>query len=94
MANDDGVAAFVGAAAHAADGDATAGISDDALAQVMTAAARLYAARAEATGAYPAPIIGSEISTTAVLTVISEMVRVIDVNLFDVSMWHARQGRR
>jgi hypothetical protein len=65
-------------------------LSDQDLALVMTAAVRLYAARSEARGAFPAPLIAEKVTATEVATAVSEMVRVADLNMFDLSMWHGR----
>ena len=67
----------------------TAGeIADEDLAKVMTAAVRLYAARAEARDRCPAVLQESEVTATDVAIVASEMIRAVDINLFDLSMWH------
>jgi hypothetical protein len=55
----------------------------------MTAAVRLYAARSERTGEFPPPI-AADLSATEVVTVVSEMIRAVNLNLFDLSMWHGR----
>ena len=68
-------------------------LSDDDLAAVMTAAVRLYAARAEAREALPPPLVASQVTATDVVVTVSEMVRVADINMFDLSMWHSRQRR-
>lgn len=68
-------------------------LSDDDLAAVMTAAVRLYAARGEARDVFPPPLIASQVTATEVVIAASEMVRVADINMFDLSMWHSRQRR-
>ena len=60
----------------------------------MTAAVRLYAARAEARDTFPPPLVGGQVTATDVATVVSEMVRVADLNMFDLSMWHGRNRGR
>ncbi len=67
-------------------------LTDEELMAAMTAAVRLYAARAEALERFAPPIDKSKVMPTEALRAISEMIRTIDVNMFDVSMWHARQG--
>ena len=70
------------------------GLSDEDIAQVMTAAVRLYAARAEARDEYPPPLVAEKVTATDVAITVSEMVRVADLNMFDLSMWHGRgRGR-
>lgn len=84
------VAQFVNLAeqdlAHPAKGD----LSDADLAAVMTAAVRLYALRCEVRDTFPAPLIAERVTATDVATVVSEMIRVADLNMFDLSMWHGR----
>ncbi len=65
-------------------------LSDAELASAMTAAVRLYAARAEARGTFPPPLDRNHVTATDVIVVVSEMMRVADINSFDVSMWHGR----
>jgi hypothetical protein len=67
-----------------------AAVPDQDLAEVLTAAVRFYAAKAEATGALPAPLAADRITPTEVVTMVSEMIRAADLNLFDVSMWYRR----
>jgi hypothetical protein len=56
----------------------------------MTAAVRLYASRCEVRAAFPAPLIAEKVTATDVATVVSEMIRAADLNMFDLSMWHGR----
>ena len=65
-------------------------MTDQQLAEVMTAAVQLYAARSERRATFPAPLIAGKVTATDVATVVSEMVRVVDLNMFDLSMWHGR----
>ena len=65
-------------------------LADDDLAKVMTAAVRLYAARTEARDRYPSPLQTGELMATDVAIAVSEMIRAVDMNLFDLSMWHGR----
>jgi hypothetical protein len=65
-------------------------ISDAALEAVMTAAVKLYAARAELRQDLPPPLSEREVTPTEVVVVASEMIRVVDLNPFDLSMWYRR----
>lgn len=65
-------------------------LSHDQLAAVMTAAVRLYAARGDALASFPPPLQREKVTATDVLVVTCEMIRVADVNLFDLSMWYSR----
>jgi hypothetical protein len=88
---DNGVAAFVTAARSAAENVDKGTVSEHELAQVMTEAVKLYARRCEMTGTYPPPVFGDQATATEVLTVVSEMIRTVDLNMFDLSMWYRRQ---
>lgn len=72
-----------------ASGDFRA-VSDADLECVMTAAVKLYVAKAEASGAYPAPITADQVTPTEIVTVVSEILRAAGLNLFDLSMWFRR----
>ena len=65
-----------------ADGD-HASISDSELEAVLTAAVKLYAARAELRQELPPPLTEKEVTPTEVVVVASEMIRVVDLNPFD-----------
>ncbi len=39
---------------------------------------------------FPAPLIAEKVTATDVAITVSEMVRVADLNMFDLSMWHGR----
>lgn len=85
---------FVGLAARDLAVPAEGALSDAELADVMTAAVRLYAARAEARDAFPPPLNAGEVTATDVVIAVSEMVRVADINTFDLSMWMSRPRGR
>lgn len=86
-----GVAEFVSLAERDLADPNGGALTDDDITTVLTAAVRLYAARAEARDAFPAPLIAERVTATEVATVVSEMVRVADINMFDLSMWHGRR---
>ncbi len=65
-------------------------VTDQELAAVLTAAVRLYVLRCEVRDTFPAPLIAEKVTATDVATVVSEMIRVADLNMFDLSMWHGR----
>jgi hypothetical protein len=64
--------------------------SNTDLERVMTAAVKLYVAKAEGTGVYPPPVAAERVTPTEVVTVVSEMIRAAGLNLFDLSMWFRR----
>jgi len=84
------VTEFVRLAEHDLASPENGALTDQDLADVMTAVVRLYAARAEARDVFPAPLVAGQVTATDVATVTSEMVRVVDINMFDLSMWHGR----
>jgi hypothetical protein len=84
------VAQFVDLAEQDLAHPAHGALTDADLAAVLTAAVRLYALRCEVRDKYPAPLIAEKVTATEVATVVSEMVRVADLNMFDLSMWHGR----
>ncbi len=65
-------------------------ITDAQLAAAMSAAVKLYASRCEASASFPPPLNRQSVTATDVLVAVCEMIRVADVNLFDLSMWHGR----
>lgn len=65
-------------------------IPDDALRRVMVAAIRLYAAKAEGTGAEIPPFDKHDVTATEAVTAVCAMIRAVDLNLFDVAMWFRR----
>jgi hypothetical protein len=65
-------------------------ISDADLERILTAAVKLYVAKAEESGAYPPPVTADQVTPTEVVTVVSEMIRTAGLNLFDLSMWFRR----
>jgi hypothetical protein len=82
------------APAHAAAHGVAAADSSSAEADLratMTNAVKAYAALVEAspTGA-PAPIDPDAVTATEVVIVVSEMLRSMNLNLFDVAMWFNR----
>jgi hypothetical protein len=58
--------------------------------RVLTAAMKLYAAKAEAEAAPPPPVSADKITPTEAVVVISETMRALNLNLFDLSMWYRR----
>jgi hypothetical protein len=57
---------------------------------VLTAAMKLYAAKAEGVATPAPPVSADKITPTEVVIVISELMRAADLNLFDLSMWYRR----
>jgi hypothetical protein len=67
-------------------------VSDAELERVMTAAVRLYAAKAEAD--QPPAVVSPELVTpTDIVVTVSALIRSAGLNLWDVSMWFNRAKR-
>jgi hypothetical protein len=66
-------------------------IASSDLERVLTAAIKLYAARAatEATPP-PPPVAADKITPTEIVVMVSELMRAANLNLFDLSMWYRR----
>ena len=81
---------FVAAAEHALSSGELGRVSDAELERVMTAAVRLYAAKAETDTPPAAPITPASVTPTDVVVTVSDMIRAAGLNLWDVSMWFNR----
>jgi hypothetical protein len=66
-------------------------VSFEEIERTITAAVRLYAAKAELIDGFPPrPITPAEVTATDVVVTVSEMVKAAGLNLFDLSMWFRR----
>ena len=84
---------FVAAAEHALSAGEPGQVSDTELERVMTAAVRLYAAKAE-TDCPPARVVApSDVTPTDIVVTVSDLIRAAGLNLWDVSMWFNRTKR-
>ena len=83
---------FVTAAEQALQTGQLDGVSDSELERVMTAAVRLYAAKAEADEP-PAVVTPEHITPTDVVVTVSALIRAAGLNLWDLSMWFNRSKR-
>ncbi len=83
---------FVTAAEHALQSGKLDGVSDAELEQVMTAAVRLYAAKADADEP-PAVVTPALVTPTDVVVTVSALIRSVGLNLWDLSMWFNRSKR-
>ena len=82
--------AFVTVAERALANGGSASVPSSELERVMTAAVKLYAARAEAEATLPAPVSAEKITPTEVVIFVTEMLRATNLNLFDLAMWYRR----
>jgi hypothetical protein len=83
---------FVTAAEHALQSGQLDRVSDAELERVMTAAVRLYAAKAEADEP-PAVVTAAQVTPTDIVVTVSALIRAVGLNLWDVSMWFNRAKR-
>ena len=84
---------FVEAAEHALSSGTHDQVSDAELERVMTAAVRLYAAKAEVDERPAPPVAAERVTPTDIVVTVSAMIRAVGLNLWDVSMWFNREKR-
>ena len=85
--------AFVDVAERGLANGAFSSVPSSELQRVLTAAIKLYAAKAEAEEQFPAPVSAEKITPTEIVLVVSELLRAADISLFDLAMWY-RRGER
>jgi hypothetical protein len=83
-------AAFAESAERVLAGGAASSVAHNDVERVLTAAMKLYAVKAEGEATPPPPVSPDKITPTEVVVVISEMMRAVNLNLFDLSMWYRR----
>ncbi len=84
---------FVAAAERALAAGEPAQVPDAALERVMTAAVRLYAAKADSDAPPAQPITPSSVTPTDIVVTVSAMIKSAGLNLWDLSMWFNRDKR-
>jgi len=82
---------FVDAADRALAAGQPEQVSDAELERVMTAAVRLYAAKTETDKQPAQPITPSAVTPTEIVVTVSDLIRAVGLNLWDVSMWFNRK---
>jgi len=88
----DGAAETALAIAEKALNDGTTDqISDEAVQRLQTAGARLFANKIEMEDRFFLPFTSAEATTaTDVVVTVSEMLRAVNLNTFDLAMWFRR----
>ena len=86
--------AFADVAARALADNAASRIASSDIERVLTAAIKLYAAKAEAEEQFPAPVSADKVTPTEIVLVVSELLRAADISLFDLAMWYRRGERQ
>ena len=69
-------------------------VSDEAVAQILTAAIRLYVAKSDGEERTFAPIAGrndSELTPTELLSAVSEMLRAMHLGPMELALWYRRR---
>lgn len=91
MTGEEAAAGFAESAQAAVAGGTPEAISDAALQDVLTAAIRLFAAKAEAAGTPPVAFAPELVTPTEAVVLACAVIRGAGLNLFDVAMWFSRQ---
>jgi hypothetical protein len=84
---------FVAATERALSAGQPGQVSDLELEHVLTAAVRLYAAKAETDKPPATPITPSAVTPTDIVVTVSDLIKAAGLNLWDVSMWFNRTKR-
>jgi len=84
---------FIEAAERALSAGRPEQVSDADLEGVMTAAIRLYAAKAEVAEQPAVPVSKQRVTPTDIVVTVSGLIRAVGLNLWDVSMWFNRERR-
>ncbi|MBO0754001.1 MAG: hypothetical protein J2P53_17915 [Bradyrhizobiaceae bacterium] len=91
----DGAAADLHVAARDLVRNGTASqVSDEAVARIMTAAIRLYAAKSDGEERTFAPVVGDDnepLTATEVLTAVSELLRALRLGPMELALWYRRR---
>jgi hypothetical protein len=87
---DKAVGAFCARARDALKRGAPDAISDRELQQILTAAAKIYAAKVERRGRDVAPFSRGTVTATETVVTACGMIRAADLNMFDVAIWFHR----
>jgi hypothetical protein len=86
----DAVAAFCAEVDAALGSGKPDAIPDEALQRVLSAAVRLYCAKAEDRAQELPPFGDRPVNATEAVTAICAMMRAADLNFFDLQMWYRR----
>jgi len=82
------------AAERALDREDTANIPDETVQQLLTAGTRLFARKVDVEDRYFLPVTARQsVTATEVAVTVTDLIRVVDLNLFDLSMWGSRPRR-
>ena len=82
--------AFAGEVERALSSNDFSRITSSELERVITAVVKLYSAKAEAEGTLAAPVSAEKATPTEVVVFVSEMLRALNLSVFDLAMWYRR----
>ena len=88
----DAAEAFAASVSALASRGEDADIPDDVLKRVFTAAIKAYAARVEKHDREPVILDTGHVSATEGVIAACAIIRAIDLNMFDLTMWYNRSG--
>ncbi len=88
----EAAAALWEAARQAVQTGETERFSEETVQQLMTAAVKLFAAKVEKEDRFFSPFLGpgEVVTPTDVVVTVSEMLRAVNLNTFDLAMWFNR----
>jgi len=86
----DAVSAFCAQVDDALRSGKPEAVPDESLQRVLTAAIRLYAAKAEDRAQELPPFGDKPVNATEAVTAICAIMRAADLNFFDLQMWYRR----
>ena len=86
----DSVSAFCSQVDDALETGKPEAVSDESLQRVLTAAVRLYAAKAEDRAQELPPFGDKPVNATEAVTAICAIMRAAELNFFDLQMWYRR----
>ncbi len=80
------------AALEAVEAGETQKFSEETVQQLMTAAVKLFAAKVEQEDRFFSPVLGpgEVVTPTDVVVTVSEILRAVNLNTFDLAMWFNR----
>ncbi|WP_020495903.1 hypothetical protein [Sciscionella marina] len=70
--------------------DSGAEVADEQIAEVLYAAARLFAAKTDRVGKIAWPIREDALTATETVVLVTALLDAADVNLFDMAIWYRR----
>ena len=75
---------------HVGDEELSAEVSDEQIADVLYAAARLFSAKTDRVGKIAWPIRADALNATETVVLVTALLDAADVNLFDMAIWYRR----